>query len=477
MRSAFVFLFVLIGYATAQAQCSMTVSLVHSTLVYGCPAVQGRAQVNTTGGTGPYNIELSLRLWTDPLGSWTFGLISPNHPNGDEMMTYQAHMVESIRVTVTDANGCVATAQIQVSPVQYGGNLAQVPLVAVQNTCTGNARIRFRHSIGLGHPCCSAAAHTVVVTNTLTNIATSFLVATGCTVEADNYLTTIQEFPPGTYTVRFNDMTTCGSIECWYPGTCAIPSVSGYCGANLQVRACLDGGLTTGTLMGDGLRAAGLIPNIEPYSALGYTYVGTTGGAAISPGLLAITGNNAIVDWVILELRNASVPTAVLFSGPFLIQRDGDVIARDGRDWIDTPMPPGMYHVAIRHRNHLGIMTATARTLTNAPSDNVIDFRLSSLVTYGTSARTLKNSVWCLPVGDANGNGTLQYTGANNDRDPILTAIGGTTPNNTLTNQYSRLDVNMDGVVKYTGANNDRDPILLNVGSTTPNNTRTQQLP
>ena len=42
---------------------------------------------------------------------------------------------------------------------------------------------------------------------------------------------------------------------------------------------------------------------------------------------------------------------------------------------------------------------------------------------------------------------------------------------------YDRRDVNMDGVIKYTGANNDRDPILLNVGSTTPNNVRVQQLP
>jgi hypothetical protein len=35
----------------------------------------------------------------------------------------------------------------------------------------------------------------------------------------------------------------------------------------------------------------------------------------------------------------------------------------------------------------------------------------------------------------------------------------------------------MDGWVRYTGAANDRDPILLNVGSTTPNGVRQQQLP
>jgi hypothetical protein len=31
--------------------------------------------------------------------------------------------------------------------------------------------------------------------------------------------------------------------------------------------------------------------------------------------------------------------------------------------------------------------------------------------------------------------------------------------------------------VQYTGSNNDRDPILVNVGSTTPNNSITEQIP
>jgi len=69
------------------------------------------------------------------------------------------------------------------------------------------------------------------------------------------------------------------------------------------------------------------------------------------------------------------------------------------------------------------------------------------------------------------------YSGTGNDRDPILLAVGSTTPNNTVTNTYDRRDTNLDGVIKYTGSANDRDIILTNVGSTTPNNTRTQQLP
>ena len=71
---------------------------------------------------------------------------------------------------------------------------------------------------------------------------------------------------------------------------------------------------------------------------------------------------------------------------------------------------------------------------------------------------------------------SLKYTGASNDRDPILTRVGSTTPNNSVSGYFPE-DVNLDGQVRYTGASNDRDPILINVGSTTPNNTRAQQVP
>ena len=78
--------------------------------------------------------------------------------------------------------------------------------------------------------------------------------------------------------------------------------------------------------------------------------------------------------------------------------------------------------------------------------------------------------------GDVNFDGTAKYTGSGNDRDPILTVVGGTTPNNATVG-YQACDVNLDGSVKYTGSGNDRDPILINVGSTTPNNVRNAQLP
>ena len=94
----------------------------------------------------------------------------------------------------------------------------------------------------------------------------------------------------------------------------------------------------------------------------------------------------------------------------------------------------------------------------------------------GTSATKPLGGRAVLWAGDVTGDGTLQYTGVNNDRDPILVRVGGTVATATY-NGYSRTDVNMDGIVKYTGIGNDRDVILVNIGGTIATATRTASLP
>ena len=122
-------------------------------------------------------------------------------------------------------------------------------------------------------------------------------------------------------------------------------------------------------------------------------------------------------------------------------------------------------------------MTAAPVAIGADPASALVDFRQTSTAVYGTNARVLKGTVHCLWAGEARVDGTIKYVGSLNDRDQILSAIGGATPNNVLINVYDNRDVNLDGVIKYTGAGNDRDIILTNVGSTTPNAVRVQQLP
>ncbi len=274
--------------------------------------------------------------------------------------------------------------------------------------------------------------------------------------------------------IRFRGVTGTGSTS-----DMAIDDIliTGSNEVQVAARVALEGAYDPGTgLMRDNLRVLPSFPLTEPFTALGYAHVGG-GGEAVAAPVLTTTGNNAIVDWAVVELRSGGEPATVLATRSALVQRDGDVVASDGLNPVSFPVAPGNYHVAIRHRNHLGAMTATPVALSAAAT--TVDFRLASLATYGTEARKTIAGAFpaeALWAGDVTFNSMLQYVGTDNDRDPILVRIGGSVPTNTASG-YLPEDVTLDGTVRYVGDGNDRDPILVNIGGSLPTNTRVEQLP
>jgi hypothetical protein len=245
----------------------------------------------------------------------------------------------------------------------------------------------------------------------------------------------------------------------------------------LGVTAVLGGATVSSTsnMMRTDLRTQGLLPTTEPYTALGYSYVGGQGGTL---GNQLYTQN--LVDWVIVELRSAQQPQVVVASRPAVLDKYGQVLdAGTMGAALQFDQPPGYYHVAIKHRNHLGIMTS-APILMNNGSRAIADFHFTSgIPTYGTEATQvvgIRRFLWQGNSTHTSGAQQIRYTGMNNDRDPILVRVGGTVPTNATAGYYLE-DVNLDGVVKYTGVNNDRDPILVNIGGTVPTNVRTEQIP
>ncbi|MEO5584322.1 MAG: hypothetical protein ABIQ75_02615 [Flavobacteriales bacterium] len=242
----------------------------------------------------------------------------------------------------------------------------------------------------------------------------------------------------------------------------------------VRLKAMLQGPFIQASgLMSTALNDAGLVPLTEPYSAIGYVQHGG-GGETTSQAVLNVTGTLRVVDWVVVELRNKNTPTTVVATRSCLLRRNGTIVDVDGvSDVTFMGLQADLYYVAVRHRNHLGIMTATARSLTATGS--LIDLVNGSVSTYGgSSATTLVGTSRCLWAGDANMNGSLKYTGLMNDRDPMLLRLGGVIPT-ALFNGYALEDVNMDGVVKYTGNANDRDLLFSNVVS--PTGIRAAQLP
>ena len=287
--------------------------------------------------------------------------------------------------------------------------------------------------------------------------------------------TSTQAFTAGDqYMVRAAKLETTASGSYWNLSLGALGTATN---SSVQVapQLLLEGAWdATAGLMRDDLRADGLIPLTEPYTALGFAQVAGGGGETVAQSVLNTTGSNAIVDWVRVELRSSGSPGTVVATRQGLLQRDGDVVATNGSSALTFNVAPGNYHVAVRHRNHLGAMTANAVALSG--TSTAVNFRGTVLATYGTEAQKTIGSVRALWAGNAAGDGELKYTGIGNDRDPILTRIGGTNPNSVAAGYYVE-DVTLDGLVQYAGTGNDRDPILVNVGATTPNAVRTQQLP
>jgi hypothetical protein len=257
------------------------------------------------------------------------------------------------------------------------------------------------------------------------------------------------------------------------PAVCGTASSCYIAPPRFKVKVLLQGPWDDQTqLMRDGLRQQGLLPTTEPYTALGAPPVGTSVPLTVSASVFSTTGPNAIVDWVLVELRGNS-PSVLIDRQPALLQRDGDVVSTTGDSLIKFNQPRGDYHIAVRHRNHLSVLTWWAHTLWSGGLTELVDLRSQATIGFTGSTAIVngRNMLW---VGDATGDRSIKYTGVNNDRDPILQAIGGTTPTAVLHGVYRKEDVNLDGDVKYTGANNDRDPILQSIGGTTPTAVRNQ---
>ncbi len=243
----------------------------------------------------------------------------------------------------------------------------------------------------------------------------------------------------------------------------------------VNVRCLLEGPYDAVTgMMHDSLRTRGAVPLTEPYTALGFAQAAGGGGEATTAGVLATAGNDAVVDWVLLELRNASDSTAIVATRCALLERDGDVVATDGTSPVSFAVGQGDHYLAVRHRNHLGAMSASPLPLSYTPVP--MDFTVPATDLAGSQPVKDVSGTRVLWAGNARVDDRLKYTGADSDRDAVLTRIGGVVPTATASGYFAE-DVNMDGTVKYTGVGNDRDRILVNIGGTVPTNIRLQQLP
>ncbi|MFN3785809.1 MAG: hypothetical protein ACK4RS_03110, partial [Thiothrix sp.] len=152
-------------------------------------------------------------------------------------------------------------------------------------------------------------------------------------------------------------------------------------GVKLQVRAFLQGAYNrTNGLMHDMLRVKGLLPDDQPYSGAPWHYAGTE---TLAVAVKATSGADAVTDWVLVELRDPLLAGKVVATKAAVVQRDGDIVdAGTGENTLFfSGLKAGLYHVAVRHRNHLGIQTQSALLL-NSNDVKSVDFTLPVTPTF-----------------------------------------------------------------------------------------------
>ncbi len=190
------------------------------------------------------------------------------------------------------------------------------------------------------------------------------------------------------------------------------------------------------TLMRDDLRGASQLPLVSPY----------TDGARTTSSVLATTGANAIVDWVWVELRDASNRSTLRVGKSALLQRDGDVVDIDGVSRVIFCGSPSDYHVAVHHRNHIPIVTNTPITLSSTVTG--IDFTMDNTVAFGgnLAVTDLGNGIFAMYAGDLDRNGQVQNT----DFSELVLQIGLA--------GYSASDLDMNGQTQNTDITNLLNP-------------------
>ncbi len=256
----------------------------------------------------------------------------------------------------------------------------------------------------------------------------------------------------------------------------------------MNAKVLLQGAFDGTGKMTDALRSLNLIPLSDPYRTAPYTsFFSHTNNAVTevaNANVFAAQANadDNIVDWVFVELRNAS--GTLMQTRSAFVQKDGDIVDVDGVNPLYFKNLVGAgYVITVRHRNHLGLsadIVNYTKTLSvaNPTAANQFDFTSATdnQVFGDASAFYTSGAFKILWAGNASSNNTSRYTGPSNDHSYLLsTALSGNS-SAVLSSIYSSGDLNMNGNVRYTGPSNDHSVLLTNVLAGNSSTVITQQI-
>lgn len=189
---------------------------------------------------------------------------------------------------------------------------------------------------------------------------------------------------------------------------------------------------TTG-LSNNQLRQANLIPAQHPYATAPWDYTGIEQATDTTE-----IPKNA-VDWVLLEVRDATTNAVVEQRAAYLLT-DGTIAdplnhGKTAEVNFFRLQDGNNYHLILRHRNHLDVMSAVPITVINNQLN--YDFSVSMNAALGNhQLKEIAPNVFALKAGDCNGDGVINVQDFNDYQNQV-----------SQTNGYFGSDFTMDGNV------------------------------
>lgn len=196
-----------------------------------------------------------------------------------------------------------------------------------------------------------------------------------------------------------------------------------------------------------------------------------------SIAVFGTSGENAIFDWVFIELRSALDSTQIIATRSALVQRDGDVVDLDGTSSLFFPdVEAEQFYVVVKHRNHLGAMTKIVNKNTlvdfTDPHTDIYDFGyINSILDYtGLSQDFVFSTGYkALYTGDCNADGKIKFENPSDDLNVLYFDVLFHPLNSKLASNfnlalgYYNSDLDMNGKVKHDNPFDDKNTLYTQV--------------
>ncbi len=201
----------------------------------------------------------------------------------------------------------------------------------------------------------------------------------------------------------------------------------------VQAKLFLQGAYAGGSMSND-LDNGNIIATQQPFNMAPWNY---TGPETYTSGSIS-----NVVDWVMLEARDASNSNTVVDRRAALVLGDGTIVDTDGISAVrfSNLVDNTNYYLIARHRNHLDVISTTTVTL---PNTNPYDFtNVNNVLGGATQVANLGGGAYGLFAGDIDSDGIISV----DDFNYYISQVAGI-------NVYNDADINLDGNITVTDFN------------------------